>query len=384
VRHEGRSTQARKCSSSMVVTSPESIRWLRKTRRKQRNSHIKLTLLVFFAKLGFSRNLTLGASSLKFNYNATTPDSTLICLTPELDGEWVFDENKTFLNPVCCESDDRLYRFNKGNCSKERPSNDFSGRHDFLSPMRGRACRCSNFTDRYTWKSNSLPIWNPHDFCRRLNNRTILLVGDSTVSQASTHLMNSVFTAGCQVHMSFMHSDTLIHEQMGALNRGAYWTDAIARKNPDIVVFSSGPHIYGDANYSRVYNSILSDIKILQRIKNITFVWKTNQPGGCTREISKSHPFKAAHEIPEPMFNHDEFFERDSITIQLMQENSIPFIDVRMLYSRSDSHPNTNDDCLHVCSPGPLDIFPILMYRMLKTNFAVPRCIKKIISSKNA
>ena len=196
------------------------------------------------------------------------------------------------------------------------------------------------------------------------------------MSQAATALMNAVFPAKCQTQMQFKLSDTLISEDLGFLNRGDYWAEEVARHDPDIVIISSGPHIYGNGNFTRLYQTVVSDIAFLRKtVSNKTFIWKTQQPGGCTPEISPDHPFAAARQMTDLQFNWDEFFDRDSATIRIMQEHQIPFIDMRMLYSRSDAHNAESGDCLHFCSPGVLDIFPILIHRLLRTNFSVPRCI---------
>jgi hypothetical protein len=304
-------------------------------------------------------------------------NQSLVCLTPELDGSWVWDPNKTFADPRCCDGDDKVYKRNPSYCGHEKPGNDFIGRTDILAYMRGRGCRCS-LKDQYTWKSKALQEpWNAREFCQLLGNRKLLLVGDSTMSQSATTLMNAAFPAGCQTQMVYTMSDTLIQENFGAFNRGEYWTNQIARYSPDIVIFSTGPHIYGDSNLHRVTNSFLKDIEILRKISNITFVWKTQQAAGCTMNMSQSHPFLAAQELPSKstlMYNHAEYFQRDSLMISILQKHEIPFLDLRMLYSRSDAHVDANKDCLHFCSPGPLDIFPNLVFRLFKTNFAVPRC----------
>jgi hypothetical protein len=40
-------------------------------------------------------------------------------------------------------------------------------------------------------------------------------------------------------------------------------------------------------------------------------------------------------------------------------------VDLAPLYLRPDAHPGGND-CLHMCVPGPLDLFSILLLAMLR------------------
>lgn len=47
----------------------------------------------------------------------------------------------------------------------------------------------------------------------------------------------------------------------------------------------------------------------------------------------------------------------------------MPYLDMRMLYSRSDAHVNSLDasqnDCLHLCAPGPLDVVGRVFHNFL-------------------
>ena len=49
----------------------------------------------------------------------------------------------------------------------------------------------------------------------------------------------------------------------------------------------------------------------------------------------------------------------------------MPYLDLHMLYSRTDSHVNLQADgmkvadCLHICVPGPLDVIGRLFHKLL-------------------
>jgi len=55
--------------------------------------------------------------------------------------------------------------------------------------------------------------------------------------------------------------------------------------------------------------------------------------------------------------------------ISRLQINGIPYLDMRMLYSRSDAHVDSqidnSVDCFHFCSPGPLDVVGRLFHQLL-------------------
>ena len=58
----------------------------------------------------------------------------------------------------------------------------------------GYACSCQRFgfEDVYTWVPNECRLleWDAKEVCRVLGNRSLLVLGDSTVSQAAGVLMN--------------------------------------------------------------------------------------------------------------------------------------------------------------------------------------------------
>ena len=63
-----------------------------------------------------------------------------------------------------------------------------------LAHIGGHACTCQGFVDGLEWRPSSceLPSFDPRKFCQLLNGRRMLFIGDSTVEQAASVLMNSV------------------------------------------------------------------------------------------------------------------------------------------------------------------------------------------------
>lgn len=279
-----------------------------------------------------------------------------ICITPELDGEWVADEPSTDLTLL-----------------EARLDGYFS---------------CENFTDGFRWKTDALVGWNASDFCRILGNRTIAVIGDSTMRQSARVLTDMVSPAGCDKQIYFLMADTLVFEGMGGLNRGAYWTTHVKKRHPDIVVISAGAHIMDEANFTRVFDAAMADIEEMKKERpGIQFVWKTQNPAGGrpSREASYNqklpgHPAEAgARRASDPMYklwNHHTFWGRDNTILPQLQKRGVPFLDMRMLYNRVDAHPWQTGDCLHFCLPGPLRIFPVLLQRLMEKDFEVSKCIE--------
>ena len=151
------------------------------------------------------------------------------------------------------------------------------------------------------------------------------------------------------------------------MNRGPHWYRSVDSYKPDIVVFGLGAHIFGEKRWKDAFNEVIQGMddyrtKLLNKTsQQIRFVYKTIQPGGCSREISPLSPDETARTFSEYSFQHRYFYGRDMYALaRLKQIKWIPFMDMRMLYSRTDSHPSSrsrsNKDCLHLCTPGPLDV----------------------------
>ena len=311
-------------------------------------------------------------------------------LTPELDGKWVRDqdnETHVFAAPILCSWDSNSFLQNPKDCGTESmvPTYQFFwGRNDSkLVQMGGNAHRCHNFFDHYMWESKNFnqSEWNATKTCRLLGNRRVLMIGDSTMQQAAATLMNAVFPAKCQTQMAFASSDTLFGNiSIGNLARGRNWIDLVAEIKPEIVVINTGAHIKGRLNYTVLIDAVLSEIKALgEWMPHVKVIWRTIHPAGCTAEPELTFsPLKFARQWNWDTYRGyyhqwDEFFSRDLETISKLQHLGIPFIDMRMLYSRSDAHPS--GDCLHTCAPGPLDLFAVLFQKLLESDFAVSQCV---------
>ncbi|KAL7477584.1 hypothetical protein ACHAW6_003386 [Cyclotella cf. meneghiniana] len=276
------------------------------------------------------------------------------------NGEWIKDPNKTFAAPICCGWDGRQYLANPEACGTTSLNEyEVVGRKDFLAQSGGNGCSCSarGFRDEYTWTGIE-KAWNATEACNKLDGRKVLMIGDSTMGQTSATLMNALFPAGCQTQFTYSVCDTLVHKSMGNLDRGKKWTDLVIKYHPDIVILSAGPHIYNRSNFDIVVNSVIEGSKSL-KIANphLEVVWKTQQPAGCTANITKE--IMLDHD-----YQYDEFYERDLYALSIFPRHGIHLIDMRMLYFRSDAHVG-GKDCIHMCIPGPLDIIAPLFSELL-------------------
>lgn len=141
------------------------------------------------------------------------------------------------------------------------------GRLDFYAQLGGRGCTCKNFEDDYEWSETPSSSWNAYDTCKKLNGRRVLLIGDSTMGQLGTTLMNALHPAGCQINITCVEIDTLVNKEMGHMNRGPHWMDCVKQNEgwADIVIISAGPHIYGRTNFNLVVDSVINGTLALKR-----------------------------------------------------------------------------------------------------------------------
>ena len=307
-----------------------------------------------------------------------------------VSGKWVYSPNRTFLtNSGCCnpEFQVRLDGSTKPiNCSKEQYPLYFQGDNKTYQQMGGYECQCRGFVDHYIWQSPYLPEFDPHRTCNLLGKRTVLMIGDSTMRQTASYLINMLFPAGCQTQLQYRMSDTLIKKNFGSFNRGGHWRDSViqTRPLPDIVILSVGPHIKQCGSddettlYRRVVDEVLDGITQMKQsnpeLQNTTFVWKTQQPSGCSKSIFLMPPEEAAQQTNSTgMFlsSGHVSYSWDLYLISRLQQLEMPYLDLRMLYSRSDAHPASHydsfgrrSDCLHFCN-GPLDVVASLFQKLL-------------------
>jgi len=89
--------------------------------------------------------------------------------------------------------------------------------------------------DKYDWKNDSLDPFDAIKTCEVLGNRTVLLIGDSTMGQTASTLMNRIKAGGRIDQIQFGEADTLTKKNMGHLNRGFTWSQHVERVNPDIM-----------------------------------------------------------------------------------------------------------------------------------------------------
>jgi hypothetical protein len=309
--------------------------------------------------------------------------------------------------PPCCgwvtrghANDDR---YCPGAAHSEQMSHEFmscrGAQQSRLTMSGGNACVCNMrnrstaLSKRWVPKKCSLRLWDAEMFCAALGNRSLLFIGDSTMQQVASVVMNSVawdersrrVALRCQENIYFGHSDTLVNRTLGRANRGRHWLSWMETIHPDIVVLGATAHVWGFDNFEALLREVIAGASALP--PHVTVMWQTSTPGGCgPTSSSRLPPLNHARDSitcnssttrnarcmvhgVSYSYNWGDFLPRDRFAKHVLLGQRLKVLDLEPLHYRVDGHVNKDvgyQDCLHMCIPGPLSFVPrLLMHRLL-------------------
>ena len=305
-------------------------------------------------------------------------------------GSWVFESrrdssqmnNDMPVHPPCCSWDSvTTFAAGEGDClgREEALTSDWSA----LAPTRfmpagGFSCSCAaprhaNFS-AFSWVPSqcALPEWNPRAFCKALGRKRILFIGDSTGQQLAAGIRNYLVAGGvhysCVTQILFNHSDTLVGESFGHLNRGDPWNASVARLQPDIVILGAAFHIFTNANYSRVLESVRDTFTGQFADTPLRLVWRTQMGATCGVAPVSTLPGNVPGFWDEParaVYNHaliEGFDESARVFWRGVPHASV--LDLQPMWLRPDTKVGA-PDCIHVCMPEPILIAARILQNLL-------------------
>lgn len=305
-------------------------------------------------------------------------------------------------NYLCCITEPDSPTAELSNCTVDNANWAFSGRSrpfEYISaPHMDRAWTCGNSQsscsqvrdfEKFEWRPSSCRIdrFEAGRFCSMLGHRRLVIVGDSTASQAAASLMNMIIAGsadgrGCASNISNRLTDCMtsgVCKDRGADaewraqkflgHASAVFSDAImSATESDILVLSAGPHIHTYDDYQQLLDHVALRIKQKREQKNAPmYLWKTVSGAGCgTVGTTNLHSGLALE------YGWNNFPKYDDMAGSIMSSIGVPVVNVSMLHQRGDAHPgrfneqNPKRDCLHFCIPGPLDDWPKILSHVLR------------------
>ena len=133
-----------------------------------------------------------------------------LCMKSEYkDGEWILKKQHGRTNKksfYCCPTSGDMDLFNDSRiCEKEAEGSHirwYAKGNPLYSTSVGRGCSCDinsgryqkNIRERYLWQPHNCLLleWNATQFCNLLGNRTISMIGDSTMEQTAATLVSDI------------------------------------------------------------------------------------------------------------------------------------------------------------------------------------------------
>jgi len=315
------------------------------------------------------------------------------------DGSWTVRPTAWQHSWDCCGHDDSAYRGVQGDWqSLMRKCRNRSTSKALSFPY---CCAPDHFNDTvWTPRSCRLHDWSARHFCDALQNRTMLLVGDSTMQLFALSLMSALHGNDmCSKLVVFSKSELLSRPTPRYFERGRSLSWGMHTFKPDLVVFSTYAHQFENMGGATKfvpkhhhfnathYNATLQNIfdTVSEQMPGRA-VWMTSNPGGCGSTILDTNPepgvnFDLGNNVSLARFFPDfveplrpytkaqfiHFPSMDQMARAHAARTGVALLDAAPLYRRVDAHRPWVNDCLHFCanSNGPLSLLNVLLYHVL-------------------
>ena len=179
----------------------------------------------------------------------------------------------------------------------------------------------------------------------------------------------------CAQRVVFGRSDRLYPEDHNHGFRS--FTEYIHMVKPDIVVMNAGAHMNDLAHMNTVFDELLKQVVVMMNNTKVPrLVWKTISPGHylCSRAVEPIQNFTNFYQDAlaanftaafNDSFHYQSFPAYDALSQKWQPRIGYKMLSVEPLYLRADAHVTVRSDCLHLCTPGPLDLFSVLLLNML-------------------
>ena len=243
--------------------------------------------------------------------------------------------------------------------------------------------------------SCQLSPWESSDLCQLLPFATVSIIGDSLSWEMFSSLLQLL---GARVYQKSQHeskSKNENHVMMACNGRTKFvWRndarlnkvqDSIEKDFPTVLILNRGPHYENDtvlmSDLEETFIEVADWLEACER-RNMKchFFWRTSVPGhpGCE---NFSEPVNDIEEMEAMISNFSlynnrsidyhwyDFQHQNMLILAALQKTGLPHevIDgYELNVLRPDGHRSHQDDCLHNCYPGKMDVYNQLLLHYVK------------------
>ena len=246
---------------------------------------------------------------------------------------------------------------------------------------------------KYVWEIKSRKhdryenILSPFDYtvmCEIMENRgNILMVGDSvhhlhylsfqnlfyvnegirTCPEERDTLPNCHNLSLYYVRNDFLSTinSAVIDETKGSSSQQYPWIDLIDEKNISLMIINRGAHYKPDEELIADINSTLHFI--FSRHPNMSVVWRNTPHGHADyQRFIFAPPLEDDPNLPENApYNYGRFKKQNALVQEFLAMH-YPFVLVLDVFLPTVLRPDSHYDAIHVCVPGPVDLWTTLLY----------------------
>jgi len=252
----------------------------------------------------------------------------------------------------------------------------------------------------WRWKphdsSCSLTTWNRTTFCNLMKGATVSIVGDSLSWE---HYSSLVQLNGVRTRQGYQHQSRELHVniQQPVCNgetrivyrrddRLSNVTESLRETFPTVLVLNRGAHYANDSLHLDAVRSNLEEVKAWQQTCRDTyemkchFFWRTSVPGHpeCGKFKEPINDMALMEQRVANLSFYDnktinyhwyDYQHQNKLVLQLLKESGVEYnvidaYDLNML--RPDLHRAHQDDCLHNCYPGKMDVYSQILLHFLR------------------
>lgn len=153
------------------------------------------------------------------------------------------------------------------------------------------------------------------------------------------------------------------------------WARKIVENNVSLLIMNTGAHYIPDEELLHNINESLSYVRSSH--PTVDIIYRSTSPGhnNCG-DTFKSDPMLENDALRlvmgGPANYHWSDFSHQNQKVKMLVKKQFPSVMYMDIYNatvlRADAHPTVRGDCLHYCTPGPVDDWTLFLFNILRLN----------------